>query len=181
MSIALHDRATARNGSPAPAVALREVRKVHGQGDAAVLALDGITVGLSPGSFTAIMGPSGSGKSTFLHVAAGLDRPTSGDVALGDTNLGKLSERRLTILRRGRIGFIFQAFDLMPFARPVTSGSASRCRLDGRRVRRRRGSAQGRHPGRARQAPRSPPRTAVRRPAAATGAIRPRALSPALR
>ena len=62
----------------APAIALRDVRKVHGEGEGAVVALDGISVELSAGSFTAIMGPSGSGKSTFLHVAAGLDRPTSG-------------------------------------------------------------------------------------------------------
>ena len=96
----------------APAVALRDVRKVHGEGDGAVVALDGVSVGLPRGSFTAIMGPSGSGKSTFLNVAAGLDRPTSGTVALGDTDLARLSERRLTILRRERIGFVFQAFNL---------------------------------------------------------------------
>ena len=83
----------------APAVALREVRKVHGRGEGAVVALDGVSVGLAAGSFTAIMGPSGSGKSTFLHVAAGLDRPTSGTVALGDTDLARLSERKLTIQR----------------------------------------------------------------------------------
>ena len=73
--------------TPATAVALRDVSKVHGQGDGAVTALDGVTVALPTGSFTAIMGPSGSGKSTFLHVAAGLDRPTQGSVALGDTEL----------------------------------------------------------------------------------------------
>src|SRR3954452_4428313 len=98
----------------APAVALRDVRKVHGHGDGAVVALDGVSAGLSPGSFTAIMGPSGSGKSTFLNVAAGLDRPTSGTVALAGTELAGLSERKLTILRRERIGFVFQAFNLMP-------------------------------------------------------------------
>src|SRR5450755_3517314 len=119
----------------APAVALRDVRKVHGQGDAAVVALDGISVALSAGSFTAIMGPSGSGKSTFLHIAAGLDRPTSGTVALGDTELAKLSERRLTILRRERIGFVFQAFNLMP-SLTVTQNIALTLRLDGRRPRR---------------------------------------------
>jgi putative ABC transport system ATP-binding protein len=119
----------------APAVALRDVRKVHGQGDAAVVALDGISVALSPGSFTAIMGPSGSGKSTFLHVAAGLDRPTSGTVTLGDTDLARLSERRLTILRRERIGFVFQAFNLMP-SLTVTQNIALPLRLDGRRPRR---------------------------------------------
>jgi putative ABC transport system ATP-binding protein len=124
-------------GAPvtAPAVTLRDVRKVHGQGDAAVVALDGITIRLSRGSFTAIMGPSGSGKSTFLHIAAGLDRPTSGAVALGDTDLARLSERRLTILRRERIGFVFQAFNLMP-SLTVTQNIGLPLRLDGRRARR---------------------------------------------
>jgi putative ABC transport system ATP-binding protein len=118
-----------------PAVALHDVRKVHGQGDGAVVALDGISVGLAPGSFTAIMGPSGSGKSTFLHVAAGLDRPTSGTVALGDTELTKLSERRLTLLRRKQIGFVFQAFNLMP-SLTVAQNIGLPLRLDGRRPRR---------------------------------------------
>src|SRR3954451_15997369 len=102
--------ATARPAPPSPvadsAVALRDVRKVYGRGDGEVVALDGVSIGLPRGSFTAIMGPSGSGKSTFLHVAAGLDRPDSGTVVLGDTELGGLSERRLTILRRERVGFI---------------------------------------------------------------------------
>ena len=78
---------------------------------------------------------SGSGKSTFLHVAAGLDRPTSGRVTLGDTDLEKLSERRLTILRRERIGFVFQAFNLMP-SLTVTQNIGLPLRLDGRRARR---------------------------------------------
>src|SRR3954468_4671249 len=117
----------------APAVALRDVRKVHGKGDGAVVALDGVNVELEPGSFTAIMGPSGSGKSTFLHVAAGLDRPTTGAVALGDTELSKLSERRLTILRRERIGFVFQAFNLMP-SLTVTQNIGLPSRLDGNRL-----------------------------------------------
>src|SRR5690348_3024936 len=90
---------------PAVAITLRDVRKVYGRGDGTVVALDGVSVALAPGSFTALMGPSGSGKSTFLNVAAGLDRPTSGTVALADTDLGRLSERRLTVLRRERIGF----------------------------------------------------------------------------
>src|SRR4051812_29851836 len=89
-----------RPAERAAAIALRDVRKVHGQGEGAVVALDGISADLEPGTFTAIMGPSGSGKSTFLHIAAGLDRPTSGSVALGGTELSGLSERRLTILRR---------------------------------------------------------------------------------
>jgi putative ABC transport system ATP-binding protein len=119
----------------APVVALRDVRKVHGEGDGAVVALDGVSVGLAPGSFTAIMGPSGSGKSTFLHVAAGLDRPTSGTVALAGTDLEGLSERRLTILRRERIGFVFQAFNLLP-SLTVAQNIGLPLRLDGRRARR---------------------------------------------
>jgi putative ABC transport system ATP-binding protein len=116
-------------------VALHDVRKVHGRGDSSVVALDGISAGLARGSFTAIMGPSGSGKSTFLHVAAGLDRPTSGSVSLGETALDRLSERKLTILRRERIGFIFQAFNLMP-SLTVTQNIGLPLRLDGRRARR---------------------------------------------
>src|SRR5690348_13641269 len=119
----------------APAVALREVRKVHGRGDGAVVALDGVSVGLAAGSFTAVMGPSGSGKSTFLNVAAGLDRPTSGGVVLGDTELAKLSERRLTLLRRQRIGFVFQAFNLLP-SLTVAQNIALPLRLAGHRPRR---------------------------------------------
>jgi putative ABC transport system ATP-binding protein len=119
----------------AHAVALHDVRKVHGSGDGAVVALDGVSAELPRGSFTAIMGPSGSGKSTFLNVAAGLDRPTSGTVTLGDTDLARLSERRLTILRRERIGFVFQAFNLLP-SLTVAQNIGLPLRLDGRRVRR---------------------------------------------
>src|SRR4051794_10534544 len=118
-----------------PVVALRDVRKVHGRGDGAVVALDGITLGLSAGSFTAIMGPSGSGKSTFLHVAAGLDRPTSGTVSLAGTDLAGLGERRLTLLRRDHVGFVFQAFNLLP-SLTVTQNIGLPLRLDGRRPRR---------------------------------------------
>ncbi|PPK68313.1 ABC transporter ATP-binding protein [Actinokineospora auranticolor] len=96
------------------ALGLEAVRKVYGRGGGAVTALDGVTVGLEKGSFTAVMGPSGSGKSTFLHCAAGLDKPTSGRVLLGDTDLGGLNENALTALRRDRIGFIFQAYNLVP-------------------------------------------------------------------
>ena len=128
---------TTRNQAPssAPAVALRDVRNVHGKGDGAVVALDAVSVALPRGSFTAIMGPSGSGKSTFLNVAAGLDRPTSGTVALGDTDLAKLSERRLTILRRKRIGFVFQAFNLLP-SLTVAQNIGLPLRLDSRRLQR---------------------------------------------
>src|SRR5215831_18758385 len=124
-----------RPSASAPAVALRDVRKVYGRGDGAVVALDGVSAAISPGSFTAIMGPSGSGKSTFLNVAAGLDRPTSGSVALGDIDQEHLSERRLTILRRERAGFVFQAFNLLP-SLTVAQNIALPLRLDGRRPRR---------------------------------------------
>jgi putative ABC transport system ATP-binding protein len=119
----------------AHAVALRNVRKVYGRGDGEVVALDGISVGLPVGSFTAVMGPSGSGKSTFLNLAAGLDRPSAGNVTLGDTDLARLSERRLTILRRERIGFVFQAFNLLP-SLTVAQNIALPMRLDGHRPRR---------------------------------------------
>src|SRR5690348_18444715 len=89
--------------SVSAAVALRDVRKVFGRGDGAVVALDGVSAAFPPGSFTAIMGPSGSGKSTLLNVAAGLDRPTSGSVALGGADLAQLSERRLRSEER-RVG-----------------------------------------------------------------------------
>jgi putative ABC transport system ATP-binding protein len=88
--------------------------KVYGHGDTAVRALDDVTVDLPAGRFTAIMGPSGSGKSTLLHVLAGLDDLTSGQVFVGDTDLGTLSDRKLTVLRRERLGFVFQAFNLVP-------------------------------------------------------------------
>src|SRR4051812_30388572 len=124
-------RNSSRVAPIAPAVGLRDVRKVHGKGDGAVVALDGVSVELPRGSFTAIMGPSGSGKSTFLNVAAGLDRPTSGTVTLGDADLARLSERRLTILRRERIGFVFQAFNLLP-SPTVAQNIALPMRLDRR-------------------------------------------------
>src|SRR5690348_8213338 len=126
---------TARASASAPAVALHEVRKVHGRGKGAVVALDGVSAALSPGSFTAIMGPSGSGKSTLLNVAAGLDRPTSGSVALGGADLAQLSERQLTILRREQVGFVFQAFNLLP-SLTVAQNIALPLRLDGRLPRR---------------------------------------------
>ncbi len=93
---------------------LESVSKVYGSGDGAVTALNGVTVEVRKGSFTAVMGPSGSGKSTFLHCAAGLDKPSSGRVLLGDTELNRLREKALTELRRTRIGFIFQAYNLLP-------------------------------------------------------------------
>ena len=88
--------------------------KIYGSGDTEVRALDGVDVGFERGRFTAIMGPSGSGKSTLMHCAAGLDDLTSGTVYIGDVELGTLSERDLTLLRRDKVGFIFQAYNLLP-------------------------------------------------------------------
>ncbi len=98
---------------PAAARALDAV-KTYGKGENAVHALDGVTVEFAAGGFTAIMGPSGSGKSTLMHAVAGLDELTSGHVFIGDTDLTTLNDRALTSLRRDRIGFIFQAFNLVP-------------------------------------------------------------------
>ena len=97
-----------------PAARAEALTKVYGEGDAEVRALDGVTVSFAAGEFTAIMGPSGSGKSTLLHCLAGLDTPTSGRVFVGETDLTELSERDLTRLRRDRVGFVFQAFNLVP-------------------------------------------------------------------
>ena len=88
--------------------------KTYGRGTTEVLALDDVTVGIPAGAFTAVMGPSGSGKSTLMHCLAGLDTLTSGSVHIGDVDLAKLSDRRLTKLRGERIGFVFQAFNLLP-------------------------------------------------------------------
>ena len=87
--------------------------KVYGSGDSAVHALDGVSVDFDRARFTAIMGPSGSGKSTLLHTLAGLDSLTSGVVHIGETELGSLSDRQLTMLRRRAIGFIFQSFNTL--------------------------------------------------------------------
>ncbi|MDH3425379.1 MAG: ABC transporter ATP-binding protein [Acidimicrobiia bacterium] len=88
--------------------------KVYGTGDAEVRALDGVTAAFPKGEFTAIMGPSGSGKSTLLHCMAGLDRLTDGSAYIGEVELGSLKEKDLTLLRRKSVGFIFQAFNLIP-------------------------------------------------------------------
>src|SRR5213595_3935573 len=95
-------------------VAAREITRRYGQGDAAVDALRGITLEFPVGGFTAIMGPSGSGKSTLMHILAGLDRPTSGAVVIDGHDITKMDDRELTQLRRDRIGFVFQFFNLVP-------------------------------------------------------------------
>jgi putative ABC transport system ATP-binding protein len=88
--------------------------KIYGQGEAEVRALDGVSVEFESARMTAIMGPSGSGKSTLLHCLAGLDRLTRGEIFLGDTELSSLSEKELTLIRRDQIGFVFQAYNLVP-------------------------------------------------------------------
>jgi putative ABC transport system ATP-binding protein len=101
---------------PATALAARteELTKTYGSGDAAVTALAGVSVEIPAGSFTSVMGPSGSGKSTLMHCMAGLDSATSGSVWIGAEQISGMPERRLTRLRRDRIGFVFQAFNLLP-------------------------------------------------------------------
>ncbi|KQY24728.1 ABC transporter [Cellulomonas sp. Root485] len=99
----------------APAIAsARDLVKVYGSGETSVRALDGVDVDLVRGELTAIMGPSGSGKSTLMHCLAGLDRPTSGTVVVDGQTVSSMSERKLTALRRTRIGFVFQAYNLVP-------------------------------------------------------------------
>ena len=91
-----------------------QASKIYGSGDTEVRALDDVTVSFQRGQFSAIMGPSGSGKSTLMHCLAGLDRLSSGHVMIGDTNLSDLSDKELTLLRRKQVGFVFQAFNLIP-------------------------------------------------------------------
>ena len=105
----------ADQGAPASSIVrLQGVSKIYGSGDAQVRALDDVSVGFGAGEFTAIMGPSGSGKSTMMHILAGLDAPTSGRVFVEDTDITTLKDTALTKLRRDRIGFVFQSFNLVP-------------------------------------------------------------------
>ena len=101
-------------GDEAATVRARGLRKVYGDGDGTVVALDGIDLDIHPGRLTAIMGPSGSGKSTLMHLLAGLDKPTAGAVLYGDRDITGLDDRQLTRLRRTEVGFVFQAFNLVP-------------------------------------------------------------------
>ncbi|HEV2782405.1 MAG TPA: ABC transporter ATP-binding protein [Actinophytocola sp.] len=114
-------------------VRLESVHKTYGDKRHRVEALRGVTIGLPRGSFTAVMGPSGSGKSTFLHCAAGLDRPTSGSVRLAERELTGLGETALTKLRRERVGFVFQSFNLLP-ALTVQQNITLPLRLAGKRA-----------------------------------------------
>ena len=101
-------------GAPEPRARARDLVKVYGSGTTAVRALDGVDVDFARGRLTAIMGPSGSGKSTLMHCLAGLDSPTSGSVVIDGQEISRLSQRRLTALRRTRVGFVFQAYNLVP-------------------------------------------------------------------
>jgi putative ABC transport system ATP-binding protein len=101
-------------GDVAIAARMVEAIKIYGAGNTTVRALDGVSVEFPAGQFTAVMGPSGSGKSTLLHCLAGLDRLTSGRVLLGDVDLSTLNDKEITLIRRRRIGFVFQSFNLVP-------------------------------------------------------------------
>src|ERR1019366_2083471 len=147
------------------AVAAADLVKVYGSADTAVRALSGVTVAFAAGEFTAIMGPSGSGKSTLMHCLAGLDSVTSGSVLIGGTELSGLGDKALTRLRRSRVGFVFQSFNLLP---TLTAEQKIRLPLE----------LAGRKPDpqwwdtvitatRDRGPPAAPPRGTVRRPAAA--------------
>ena len=114
-------------------VELHDLVRVFGRGEGAVRAIDGVTLSLAPGTFTAIMGPSGSGKSTLLQIAAGLDRPTSGFARLGEHDLGELGEKALARLRREEIGFVFQSFNLLG-ALTAEQNVALPARLAGKRL-----------------------------------------------
>ncbi|MFD2119993.1 ABC transporter ATP-binding protein [Streptomyces cirratus] len=108
------DRHELRPATQAVAARATQLSKVYGQGETQVVALDNVSVDFGQGRFTAIMGPSGSGKSTLMHCVAGLDTFSGGSVRIGDTELGSLKDKQLTQLRRDKIGFIFQAFNLLP-------------------------------------------------------------------
>jgi putative ABC transport system ATP-binding protein len=112
--VTLTDEATTDRREATPAAHSVDLRKTYGIGDATVHALAGVTVTFERGRFTAVMGPSGSGKSTLMHCMAGLDRPTAGQAFVGDLDLGTLDDTGLTQMRRDRVGFVFQSFNLVP-------------------------------------------------------------------
>ena len=109
-----------------------DLTKTYGSGPAAVTALDGVSLGVRRGEFTAIMGPSGSGKSTLMHIMAGLDSPSSGRVWIGDEEITSLGDAELTLVRRRRVGFVFQAYNLVPTL-DVEANVTFPFELDGRR------------------------------------------------
>ena len=151
----------------APIVSTTELHRRFGEGEAAVHALRGVTLTFPAGEFTAIMGPSGSGKSTLMHLLAGLDRPTSGSVIVDGLELAGLDDRRLTDLRRDKLGFVFQAFNLVPV---LTARGEHHAADHARRPQA--GPGVVRHAGGHRRPARPadpPPVGAVGRPAAARG------------
>jgi putative ABC transport system ATP-binding protein len=109
-----------------------QLTKSYGSAPNTVTALDGVSIGIRQGEFTAVMGPSGSGKSTLMHIMAGLDTPTSGNVWLGNTDITTLGDSALTVLRRRRVGFVFQSFNLVPTL-DVSANILLPFELDGRR------------------------------------------------
>ena len=117
---------------PTMAITATDVSKLYGSPPAQVRALDHVTAGFPSGELTAIMGPSGSGKSTFMHVLAGLDRPTAGSVRIGDIDVTTLNDRELSRLRRTQVGFVFQSFNLVP-SLTAEDNIVLPLRLDGRR------------------------------------------------
>lgn len=106
--------AMASASTGAPVVTATDLSKIYGEGESEVRALDGVTIEFPRGQLTAVMGPSGSGKSTLMHILAGLDRPTSGSVAVDGVELSGLNDQKITLLRREKIGFVFQFFNLLP-------------------------------------------------------------------
>ena len=163
---------------PARPVAARavDIVKTYGSGSTTVHALAGVTVELYRGEFTAIMGPSGSGKSTLMHCLAGLDSVTSGSVAIGDIELGGLSDKKMTTLRRDRVGFVFQAFNLVPTLTALENITLP-IDIAGRRPDQQLAGHGHRHPRPAR--PAQPPAERAVRRAAAAGGVRPGAGVPA--
>jgi len=127
--------------STAPHVVISDVTRVHGSGQTAVTALAGVSLEIHPGELVAVMGPSGSGKSTLLNVAGGLDRPTSGTVTIGGDTLTDLGPRDLAKLRRRRMGFVFQDYNLIP-SLTAAENVALPLELDGQRARQARRQAR---------------------------------------
>jgi putative ABC transport system ATP-binding protein len=113
-TMSMFPSSTATLAGPTMAAGAVDASKIYGKGESEVRAINGVSVGFEQGKFTAIMGPSGSGKSTLMHCVAGLDRLSGGDVFIGETYLSTLNEKSLTQLRRDKIGFIFQSFNLVP-------------------------------------------------------------------
>src|SRR5262245_27345696 len=114
MTSAMSEERAAEQKTDSAVVQANEITRVYGEGETAVHALNGCSLTVSRGELTAVMGPSGSGKSTLMHILAGLDRPTTGNVLIEDKDITKLGDNDLTKLRREHVGFIFQFFNLLP-------------------------------------------------------------------